>query len=278
MLARGHRLRVGKQGIVGYVTGIGRARVAQSTQMDRIHAVNPELPDTRAEMGLPLKARGEIIGALDIQDTREQAFTHETIQVMQTLADQIALAIDNLRLFGQAEQSLVEAQRAYGEYSRQAWIEAQRSGDLPAYRLTKGSQTGAQKVDTDALPTLPEDRKLELPIQVRGQTIGILDIVKPGQDKDWSEEEQELLNSLSEQLGIALDSARLFNETQKRAATERLVTDVSDQIRGTLDIDTIMKTATEQIRTVLNLPQVVIRLAEPTQDSNGQHKDSAEAE
>ena len=104
MISRNHRLGVGKQGIVGYVTGIGQSRITQDIQLDRIHSVTPELPETRSEMALPLKVRGEIIGALDIQDRIPNAFIEEDISALQTLADQISLGIQNLRLNRQLEK------------------------------------------------------------------------------------------------------------------------------------------------------------------------------
>ncbi|MFC1936608.1 GAF domain-containing protein [Chloroflexota bacterium] len=271
MVARGHRLQVGKQGIVGYVTGIGQPRITQATSMDRVHAITPELPDTRAEMALPLKARGEILGALDIQDTQEFAFTEDTVAVMQTLADQIALAIDNLRLLVQAQQSLEEAQRAYGDYSRKAWIEAQRSGTLPSYHFQRESRTGPSKISSGSLPSLEGKNKFEFPIQVRGLTIGVIDIAKSAGTEEWTLEEKELMQSLTDQLGIALDSARLFLETQQRAATEQIITEISTEVRETLDIDSILITAAERIRETLKLPEVSIRFATQTDhmENNG---------
>jgi len=83
MIARGHSLAVGKRGIVGFVTGIGQPRIAQNIGADQVHSATAELPETKSEMALPLKIRGEIIGAIDIQDTKENAFTDDDVLVLQ---------------------------------------------------------------------------------------------------------------------------------------------------------------------------------------------------
>ena len=105
MLARGHKLAVGKVGMVGYVTDTGEPRIALDVVEDAMHFVSPDLPETRSEMTLPLRVRGEVIGALDVQSTDEAAFTDEDVAVLQTMADQLANAIENARLFAEIEQT-----------------------------------------------------------------------------------------------------------------------------------------------------------------------------
>lgn len=261
MIARGHRLLVGKQGIVGYVTGIGLPRISQDIAIDRIHTVSVELPETRSEMALPLKARGEIIGALDIQDAVENAFTQQDVTILQTLADQLALAISNARLYHESRESLDEAQRAYGELNRRSWLEAQRQGRLPSYRYLAASRKRAERIETGGLAHVDGPTRVELPIQVRGQVIGAIEI---GRDvnEEWSGQEQAVLEAIAEQMGIALDGARLYDATQQRAANERLISDLTAEIRESLDMETILRTAAARLREELDLPELTIRLTE----------------
>ncbi len=261
MIDRGHRLLVGKQGIVGYVTGIGLPRISQDIALDRIHTVSAELPDTRSEMALPLKARGEIIGALDIQDSTENAFTQQDVTILQTLADQLALAISNARLYDQSRESLEEAQRAYGELNRRGWLESQRQGRLPSYRYLAGSRRRAERIETGTLPTLDSPARIELPIQVRGQVIGAIEIGR-GEEENWSTEEQAVLEAIAEQMGIALDGARLYDATQQRAANERMISALTTEIRESLDMEVILRTAAARLREELDLAEVTIRLSE----------------
>ena len=110
MLEQGHRLKIGEEGIVGYVAGSGEPHIALDIGKDPFHFANPLLPDTRSEMALPLQVRGEMIGVLDVQSVQEAAFTREDVAVLQTLADQLANAIENARLYEQTTQWLSESE------------------------------------------------------------------------------------------------------------------------------------------------------------------------
>jgi GAF domain-containing protein len=120
MLEQGHKLAVGKVGIVGYVAGTGEPRIVLDVGKDAVFFDNPNLPDTRSEMALPLISRGQIVGVLDIQSTQEAAFTEEDVVTLQTMADQLANAIENARLLEETQQraqqleALTEIGRAIG--------------------------------------------------------------------------------------------------------------------------------------------------------------------
>jgi GAF domain-containing protein/HAMP domain-containing protein len=98
MLARAHSLPVGKLGIVGYVTGSGNPRIALDVGEDAHHFSNPDLPETRSELAIPLRSGEDIIGALDVQSKEPGAFDEDDLLVLQTLGDQLAVAIENVRL------------------------------------------------------------------------------------------------------------------------------------------------------------------------------------
>lgn len=123
MLARGHRLMVGQQGIVGYVTGTGNPRIALDVGEDPQYFNNPDLPLTRSELALALSIGGKIIGALDVQSTQAGAFVREDVSILQNMADLVAIAIENARLFTESEEALETSRRAFGELSRRAWME-----------------------------------------------------------------------------------------------------------------------------------------------------------
>jgi len=108
MLAQAHRLQVGEGSIVGYVTAHNKARIALDVSEDTIQYQNPWLTETRSEMALPLQVRGQVLGALNVQSTRLNAFSEEDLAILQTMADQIALAIHNARLFEETQQRAIE--------------------------------------------------------------------------------------------------------------------------------------------------------------------------
>lgn len=99
LLEQKHALGVGSKSMVGWVTANNTARIALDVGQEAIRFDNPLLPKTRSEMALPLRVRGQVIGALDVQSTSINAFTTEDIQTVQMLADLIAIAIDNARMF-----------------------------------------------------------------------------------------------------------------------------------------------------------------------------------
>ncbi|RLC74414.1 MAG: hypothetical protein DRI81_13855, partial [Chloroflexi bacterium] len=104
MLEQGHRLKVGEVGIVGYVTAVGLSRIALDVGADAVHFDNPLLPETRSEMALPLRVGKDVIGALDVQSRDAGAFDEEDVTILQTIADQVAVAIQNARLLHEAQQ------------------------------------------------------------------------------------------------------------------------------------------------------------------------------
>jgi GAF domain-containing protein len=281
MLARGHRLRVGgvgagvpsgeAVGIVGYVISHGEARIALDVGADAVHFDNPDLPETRSEVALPLRARGEIIGALDVQSIEPGAFSQEYVAVLQTLADQVAVALSNARLFRQAQESLAAERRAYGEISRQAWQQMVRR------RTERGFLCGEEGIvplgldpsTADLLSTMQQAAQagqvivgdsLSVPIPVRDQVVGALNFRKSEAGEAWTEEEVTLLQNMADQLGQALESARLYQDTQRRAAREQLIGEVTARMRETLDMDAVLRTAALEMEQRLGLYDVTISL------------------
>ena len=126
--ARGHRLAIGSRSMIGQAIAQNEAIVAQNVAQATDFAPNPLLPDTRAELALPLRSRGQVIGALTVQSGQENAFSPESITVLQNLADQLATAINNADLFKQLETTLHETSLLY-EIGRQI-SEAREQGDV----------------------------------------------------------------------------------------------------------------------------------------------------
>ncbi len=283
MLERGHSLSIGEEGIVGYVTAQGEPRVALDVGEDAVFFDNPDLPETRSEIALPLRARGEIIGALDVQSRAPEAFGEEDVEVLQTLADQVAVAINNARLFEQVEKRLEVERRAYGQLTREAWLEFIRSrqtlGFLSRAETTVRTQ-GVQRpevqtaLQTGEITSDPEGKRLAIPIKVRDQVIGVVDGGKWDDDHTWTAEEIELLETLIERLGASLESARLYEETQQRAARERIAGEISTRMRETLDVSNVLQTAVREMREALGLEEVEVRMGV----GNGPEKDGGAGE
>lgn len=113
MLARGHRLEVGSASIIGWVSGNNQPRIASDVAEDPIHLKNELLPETRSEAGIPISVGNLVLGALDVQSTQANVFGAEAIVMLQTLASQLAVAIQNVGLVASTEVNFQELERLY---------------------------------------------------------------------------------------------------------------------------------------------------------------------
>jgi GAF domain-containing protein/HAMP domain-containing protein len=283
MLARGHKLRVGEQGIVGYVTGTGNPRIALDVGEDSKFFNNPDLPETRSEMALALSSGGKIIGALDVQSIQPNAFSREDATIMQTLADLVAIAIENARLFRESKEALETSRRIYGEVSRRSWMEilnekaelSYTSLDYPSLVENPGQDRKANEgMDGEKGENIERvegqgNYPLSLPIKVRETVIGYLDTFKPKESGGWTPEEYDMVTTIIEQLGVALESARLYEASQLQAERERLVSEVASRMRESLDVDAVLRTAVQELRQSLGILQVEVRLNSSQQDERG---------
>jgi GAF domain-containing protein len=271
MLARGHRLLVGKEGIVGHVTGTRQARVALDVGEDAAFFDNPDLPMTRSEVALPLLVGDEGLGALDVQSVERRAFGEQDVTVLQTLADQIAIAISNARLVRRVRESLETERRAYGQMTQDAWRSLVRSGTgsgqrydpqriLPAGSHWREDMEEAMKQGRAVAGQSELGATVAMPLRVRGQVIGVLDAHKPAGRGEWTEDEMTLFQALVDQLGVALDSARLYQDAQRRAAEDRLVSEIASRLQATMDVDTVLQTAVREMGNALGIEKVELRL------------------
>jgi GAF domain-containing protein len=261
MLARGHRMPVGT-GIVGQAVSQGEPRIALDVGKDAVVFDDPDLPDAHSEVALPLRARGEVIGALDVQSLEPEAFTDEDVIALLALADQVAVAIHNARLFEGVQQSLEAERRAHAEFGRGGWADMVRSRPESGYRYYQQEVTPIRG-DGERSESPPEDLPtLTLPVKFGDQVVGTIQARKPVDGGEWTPEEVSLMGTLAEQLSVALDSARLHEEAQRRASREELLGSVGTRIRETLDVESVLKTTAQEVRRALGLPEVVIRLAE----------------
>ncbi len=275
MLGRQHRLPIGESSMIGRCVLTGKADIQLDVGEAAVRFSNPELPDTRSELALPLRAGGQTIGAMTVQSDHEAYFSQEDITVMQTVADQVANAVRNARLFQQVQASLEAERRAFGELSSEAWRSLLRlSSELgfvsDGQNTVKRADVWRSEMQTavhtgQAAFSQGDASALAIPLKVRDQVIGVIDGRKPD-GSAWTPEETDLLAALTDQLNVALESARLYLETQRAAARERIIGEATGRIRESLDIEAVLKTTANEIRQALDLDTLVIRLATPEMD------------
>ena len=250
MLANGHRLRIGAVGIVGYVAAHGEPRVTSDVLEDPNYYPNPNLPDTRAEMAVPLRSGKKIIGVLDIQSTLRDAFTPEDLDMISTIANQLALALEKARLMQDLETSLADLEANFRQSTAKTWdthIRASRKRYAFQYKHARvqnasGPQTiestaALQKglmVITQVKDTEPEETIIAIPIKIRNQTVGVINMrissakVSPALIR--------LVENAVNRLSISLENVRLLDELQVRAERERMVGEISSRVRAATDV------------------------------------------
>ncbi len=271
LMARDFRLEVTGRGIVAHVIRTGQPYVAADVEQDPLYLPIEEVADTRSELTLPLRARGEILGTLTVQSPEPDSFHDQDIAVLQTLADQVALAISNARLFRQVQESLEAERQAYGEIGRQAWLQLIRAQpELAIRRDETGISTTLTWLDDEVEQALKTGQvitgsdgatSLAVPVRVRGQVIGAIDAHKPQDAGGWTGDQIALLETLAQQLGDALEGARLYQEARRREARERLIGEIAARMRETLDVETVLKIAAHEIGQAMKLAALDVCLS-----------------
>jgi GAF domain-containing protein/HAMP domain-containing protein len=280
MLERGHRLKVGQEGIVGYVSGTGEPRISLDVGSDAVHFKNPILPETRSEMGLPLRAGDTIIGVLDVQSKQAAAFDQDDITILQIMADQLAVAIQYARLLYEAQENLQQMQMLYGLYNQDAWETLKNTRNVAGYQIDSSGlraipmpingDPGKREVPFDPPP-------ISLPLEVRGRKIGVLE-VWPEQEEVTSEE-AAFIEAISERISLALESARIFEETRSLAFREETLNQIISRFNQSLDFNTLVESALSQLWQMPNVSEVSIYVgpsealtpdeSEPSSHTNG---------
>jgi len=270
MLNRGHKLQVGQTGMVGFVSAIGKPRIALDVGDDAVFFDNPDLPNTHSEMALPLRIKDEIIGVLDVQSTEQHAFQEEDIEVLSTLADQVSVAIQNARTYESLQELLTEAQRTSSTYIQDAWRILQSEEDRIGYRvsgdevnqLTRALSSTHVKKAILEMQTVAESGRnatLAIPIRLRDEVIGVMDI-RTQSEHEWDEDEVDIAEAVADRLSLALETSLLLKSTQRRAEIERITSDISGKIGATTQFDSILRTAAEELSHILGGSEVLVQV------------------
>ena len=276
MLARGHRLKVGETGMVGYTTSTGRPRVALDTGKDAVFINSPDLPETRSELTLPLMAGNEVIGALDVQSTEANAFDQEDIRNLGTLADQVSIAIQNARQNEETRRALNEAETLSRQFVQTGWSRFTQREKLKGIRHTGAKTTllyehngingEPSNLEEDAFKSKKRDGTiLSLPVRLRGEIIGAVN-VHSTENRQWDQDELDIVNAIIERSAIAMENARLLTESQKQANKERTIGEISARISAQNEIDELLKTAVQELSRNLPGMRVAVQLNNDTLD------------
>ncbi|MCS7010595.1 MAG: GAF domain-containing protein [Anaerolineales bacterium] len=239
---RGHRLEIGGKSMVGDAIARKIPRIALDVGQEAVRFDNPLLPHTRSEIALPLMIGERVIGALDVQSTQEAAFDEDNIQILQSMANQVAIAVENARLFQESQQRLEELQTIQRQYLSEAWsqfVEEERQGEY---------------VFGEPQELMPA---IEIPLTLRNETLGVIQVAR---QEDWSEEEKSLLEAIATQAALALENARLLEESQKMATIQRLIAEINAKVWSSIGIEGVLQTAVRELGRALEASSATIEI------------------
>ncbi|MEJ5223464.1 MAG: GAF domain-containing protein, partial [Anaerolineales bacterium] len=220
-------------------------RLATNVDMETFRTDSPLLTQTRSEVALPLIVGDRVLGALDVQSSEFDAFKEAEIETLQAMANQVAIALENARLFQETRDSLEELRTIHQQYVSRAWADKMRIGTIEAIAELPGSTT------TEEL------RTVSIPLMLRDQKLGEIIVER---ENEWSPEDQAVIQSVATQVAISLENARLIEESQQSALRERLAAEITEKIWLSTSIDSIMQTAIRELGRSLEASDALIEL------------------
>ncbi len=286
---------VGSLSVIGRVTISGQSILAREEGEAQAYRRSAFLSGTRAQLAIPLRVGGETIGAIDLQSRDLNAFPAEEVEALETLANQIAVAVDNARLFAEMQDKLTENRRLYEQTSAQlreierlnrqltggAWADyLSGMGLMPAYTIdlvngrvedaAEQTATLAEAVrrNQPVLRGMQNFKVLALPITVRGQVIGAMEF-ELAPDQHVGNEQLVVLQQVIERLGLAVENLRLLEEAQRMAQREGMVNEITARMQAATSVEAVVAAATQSLADAFQAPRVAVRLGSPSEASNG---------
>jgi GAF domain-containing protein len=253
LVGQGFRIEPDKLNLINLVVKHNRPYIASDVDnVNYIHDIN--FPLTRSRMMLPLTVRNEVIGILDMHSDQSQSFNTQDTEVLQTLAGLVAVSIDNVRLINETKILMDQLEANTSVQTRDTWTKF-TSRRKPAYQYTPaGVRPLFVKNKQDTL------EGLMVPLMLHGQTIGSITLKRKGAATTWSERERILVEKVAYQVALAIENSRLVDETQKSALRDQMIANISARVRETLDVESVVRTATTELRRVFDLKEAEVSI------------------
>jgi GAF domain-containing protein len=268
LLARRHKLAVGSASIVGWVTANRMPRVSPNVKEDPFYFENPALSETQSEMAVPLMVGQRLIGALDVQSSKADAFGEGDIRVVEAIAGDLAFAIDHARLSHEQQEQLFELEGDVQDRIRQSWTKFVRGGMPSVIHLGAAGEagdasafSGTSQASRLGKTVISDDgREVVVPVRVRGETIATIGARKPSENETWADEDVALIEAVAGQAALAMETARQYAEEQRRVAELEVVNRVSQAASQLLRVDSLLRMVGRQIIQVMGQTDVQVAL------------------
>ena len=256
MMAAKHKLAVGGYSMIGWATQTRKSRIALDVGEEAVHFDNPLLPETHSELALPIIGANVIYGAMTIQSKLVNAFDENDVLILQSVADNLAVAIENASSFQKSQKALEDIRVLNRAYIKQAWWDT-----LDLNRELKFDFENPESVEKPENPNT-----VQVPLVLRDEVIGIINLELDS--SKISKDMQEFLDTISAQTTVALENARLIEETQLATLQEQQLNALTAQFSRAVTIEEILKTAVTEFGKLPSVSEASIALIPPEEHEN----------
>ncbi|MBI3163256.1 MAG: GAF domain-containing protein [Chloroflexi bacterium] len=236
-----HRVNVNGKALVAQVIRSKTGLIMEDNE--RIVQEYPLFPYTRSLVIVPLVAGDTILGALEMHSSRDAEFHPQDLDAFQNMANGISVSIENARLFQEARQSISEMQATQRQYLETSWSALASERDLQ-YALGDAEQSGGNS--------------FEAPLSLRNQVLG--EIIATGA-KEWTPEQKNLVESIAAQAALALENARLVEDSRFTASQEKLTNEIIAKIWAAPNMDAILQTVARELGRNMEASEVEIEVS-----------------
>jgi GAF domain-containing protein len=253
LVGQGFRIEPDRLNLINHVIENNRPHIA--SDIDDVNFIrDTNFPLTRSRMMLPLTVRNDVIGILDMHSDQPQSFNTQDAEILQTLADLVAISIDNVRLINETKNLVHQLEANTTVQTRETWTKF-TSRHKPAYQYTPA---GVRPLFVNNKQD--NEDGLRVPLMLHGQSIGNITLKRKGITAKWSERERVLVEKVADQVALALENSRLVDETQKNALRDQVIANISARVRETLEVESVLRTATTELRRVFDLKEAEISI------------------
>jgi GAF domain-containing protein len=275
-----NQLTIDNDSSVGRCVVSGKAQITLDVEREWRVLDHSVRPIARSEMVIPLLSssfgerkslhQGDISepltackGALALFSDQPMAFNSDDINLFQDIADNLVYSIELSQRIRKIQSRIDDAAALNRQSVRDSWSRIKEKLGI----LTYIDQTpGSLNVDIEKMT-------YQIPIVLRGQVIGLLALennVKTGAKESLSSEERAFVEAVLVEAALALENARLITETQKRVTNEQFLSEISQKVHSSSEIDSILRIAVKEIGQGLGAAEALIRLSVPHLDKASQ--------
>jgi len=268
MKASGHSIALNAPtSLVARAARTGEIILVDNVRESKDWLPNPLLPDTHSEMAVPiLDTEGRVLGVLDVQQHEVAGLDEGDAALLRSLANQVAVAIRNARLFAEVEAALTEAREAQERYVVQSWQIARTTAGGSKYHYSRpGVPSLEEEVLTDQTHV---PQAIRAAVTVRDKAIGTLRVYPASEDQQWTENDRAIIEAVVDQLAQSAESLRLFEETLQRAGREQTIREITDKLKTARNLDMLLETAARELGLRLGARHTVLEMGIET-NTNG---------